>query len=85
MNPSLLVMKFGGTNMAGSAAIRHSASLAARSLEGGVKVIVVVSAMAGVTNQLLSLADAAQVAVGEYQHHTDGDGGDGPAADLPVR
>ena len=41
-------------------AIRHSASLAARSIKQGVHVVVVVSAMAGVTNQLLSLADAAQ-------------------------
>ena len=60
MQPTLLVMKFGGTNMGDSAAIRHSASLATRSLREGVKVVVVVSAMAGVTNQLLKLADAAQ-------------------------
>jgi|UPI0003FBC6D8 aspartate kinase len=57
---SLLVMKFGGTNMGDAAAIRHSASLAARSVDEGVKVIVVVSAMAGVTNQLLKIADDAQ-------------------------
>lgn len=60
MNYDLLVMKFGGTNMQDSRAIRHSASLAARSIRVGVKVVVVVSAMAGVTNQLLKLADAAQ-------------------------
>lgn len=60
MSYSLLVMKFGGTNMQDSAAIRHSASLAVRSLREGVKVVVVVSAMAGVTNALLSIADAAQ-------------------------
>lgn len=60
MNYSLLVMKFGGTNMQDSHAIRHSASLVARSLKEGIKVVVVVSAMAGVTNQLLKLADAAQ-------------------------
>ena len=57
---SLLVMKFGGTNMQDAQAIRHSASLAGRSLQEGVKVVVVVSAMAGVTNGLLQLADAAQ-------------------------
>ncbi|SEJ61413.1 aspartate kinase [Deinococcus reticulitermitis] len=56
----LLVMKFGGTNMQDAAAIRHSASLAGRSLKEGVQVVVVVSAMAGVTNGLLHLADAAQ-------------------------
>lgn len=60
MSYSLLVMKFGGTNMQDSAAIRHSASLAARSIKEGIRVVVVVSAMAGVTNQLLKLADAAQ-------------------------
>lgn len=56
----LLVMKFGGTNMQDAHAIRHSASLAGRSIQEGVKVVVVVSAMAGVTNGLLHLADAAQ-------------------------
>lgn len=60
MSYQLLVMKFGGTNMQDSTAIRHSASLAARSIQGGVKVVVVVSAMARVTDQLLKLADAAQ-------------------------
>lgn len=53
-------MKFGGTNMQDAQAIRHSASLAARSIAQGTQVVVVVSAMAGVTNQLLRLADAAQ-------------------------
>lgn len=60
MSYSLLVMKYGGTNMGDAGAIRHSASLAARSIKEGIKVVVVVSAMAGVTNQLLKLADAAQ-------------------------
>lgn len=57
---SLLVMKFGGTNMQDARAVRHSASLAARSIREGVRVVVVVSAMAGVTNGLLKLAEAAQ-------------------------
>ncbi|RTR28704.1 aspartate kinase [Deinococcus radiophilus] len=60
MSHSLLVMKFGGTNMQDAAAIRHSASLSARSIHQGVKVVVVVSAMAGVTNALLTIADAAE-------------------------
>lgn len=60
MGYSLLVMKFGGTNMGDANAIRHSASLAGRSIKEGIKVVVVVSAMAGITNGLLSLADAAQ-------------------------
>lgn len=56
----LLVMKFGGTNMGDSKAIRHSASLAGRSLKQGHSVVVVVSAMSGVTNQLLGIAEAAE-------------------------
>ena len=58
--PDLLVMKFGGTNMGDAAAIRHSASLASRSLKQGARVVVVVSAMAGVTNGLLGIAEAAE-------------------------
>ena len=58
--PRLLVMKFGGTLMGSSQAIRHSAGLVARSTTQGVKVVAVVSAMTGVTNQLLKLADAAE-------------------------
>ena len=53
-------MKFGGTLMGSSAAIRHSASLVGRSTAQGVNVVVVVSAMTGVTNQLLKLAEAAE-------------------------
>ena len=60
MSYSLLVMKFGGTNMQDAAAIRHSASLAARWITQGVRVVVVVSAMAGGTKSLLSIADAAE-------------------------
>lgn len=60
MSDALLVMKFGGTNMQDAAAIRHSASLAKRSIQQNDKVIVVVSAMAGITNQLLALMEAAE-------------------------
>lgn len=53
-----LVMKFGGTSMAGAEKISHSASLAlAQSKEH--RVVAVVSAMDGVTEELLELADAA--------------------------
>ncbi|WP_407539250.1 aspartate kinase [Deinococcus radiomollis] len=58
--PRLLVMKFGGTLMGSSRAIRHSASLVKRSTVLGTLVVVVVSAMTGVTNGLLKLADAAE-------------------------
>ncbi len=58
--PRLLVMKFGGSLMGSAKAIEHSASLVRRSTEVGGRVVVVVSAMSGVTNQLLKLADAAE-------------------------
>jgi aspartate kinase len=53
-----IVMKFGGTSMAGAEKIRNSASLAlAQAKEHAV--VCVVSAMDGVTEQMLDLADAA--------------------------
>ena len=67
--PRLLVMKFGGTLMGDSAAVRHSASLVARSTAQGTRVVVVVSAMTGVTNGLLRLADAAEA--GDIAHAND--------------
>ncbi len=51
-----LVMKFGGTSVAGVARIRHVASLVKREVERGHEVAVVVSAMSGETNKLISLA-----------------------------
>ena len=41
----MIVMKFGGTLMGSSDAIRHSASLVASSVNAGTKVVVVPSAM----------------------------------------
>lgn len=58
--PQLLVMKFGGSNMGTPAAIRHSASLVARSVKRGQRAVVVVSAMSGVTNQLIATAESAE-------------------------
>ncbi|MGH7133170.1 MAG: aspartate kinase, partial [Phycisphaerales bacterium] len=53
-----LVMKFGGTSMAGADKIRHSASLALEQAKTH-HAVAVVSAMDGVTEELLELADAA--------------------------
>jgi aspartate kinase len=61
LNPTLrqasfmarIVMKFGGTSMAGIARIRHVASLVKREVESGNQVAVVVSAMAGETDRLI--------------------------------
>ena len=51
---SRLVMKFGGTSVANIERIRMSRAVGARSTRGN-KVAVVVSAMAGKTNELVGL------------------------------
>ncbi|MDP8994999.1 MAG: aspartate kinase, partial [Pseudomonadota bacterium] len=48
-----IVMKFGGTSMAGIERIRHVAELVKREAEAGNQVAVVVSAMAGETDRLI--------------------------------
>ncbi|HEV2865501.1 MAG TPA: aspartate kinase [Allosphingosinicella sp.] len=50
-----IVMKFGGTSMAGIERIRHVAALVSREAEAGHQVAVVVSAMAGETDRLIQL------------------------------
>jgi aspartate kinase len=50
-----IVMKFGGTSMAGIERIRHVASLVKREAEAGHQIAVVVSAMAGETDRLVQL------------------------------
>ncbi len=49
----LLVMKFGGTSVADLARIRNAAAKVKREVERGYDVIVIVSAMAGKTNELV--------------------------------
>ncbi len=56
----LIVMKFGGTLMGSVEAIKHSASLVATSVKAGTRVVVVPSAMSGVTDQLLKIAATAE-------------------------
>ncbi|MCK5658314.1 MAG: aspartate kinase [Alphaproteobacteria bacterium] len=51
---SLLVLKFGGTSVADIPAIENVADKVAAEVKGGHKVSVVVSAMAGVTDQLVA-------------------------------
>jgi len=48
-----LVLKFGGTSVADVARIKHAAAKVAREVAAGHQVVVVVSAMAGVTNALV--------------------------------
>jgi aspartate kinase len=50
-----IVMKFGGTSMAGIERIRHVSNLVKREAERGNQVAVVVSAMAGETDRLVQL------------------------------
>ena len=50
-----IVMKFGGTSMAGIERIRHVAGLVTREAQAGNEVLVVVSAMAGETDRLVQL------------------------------
>ncbi|MFL6732355.1 MAG: aspartate kinase [Sphingomicrobium sp.] len=54
-----IVMKFGGTSMAGIERIRHVASLVKREADRGNDVAVVVSAMAGETDRLVQLCKEA--------------------------
>ena len=50
-----IVMKFGGTSMAGIERIRHVAERVSREAQAGNEVLVVVSAMAGETDRLVQL------------------------------
>ncbi len=53
-----IVMKFGGTSIADLERIRNVAARIKRAVEGGDEVAVVVSAMAGITNQLVGWCQA---------------------------
>jgi aspartate kinase len=77
----LVVMKFGGTSVEDAAAIRRTADIVAGRIARGLQPVVVVSAMARVTDQLLNAATAAGrgdkasaiaagVAIRARHHHT---------------
>ncbi|MGF1562963.1 MAG: aspartate kinase [Geminicoccaceae bacterium] len=55
---AILVQKFGGTSVADLERIRHVAGTVKRAVDEGYKVAVVVSAMAGKTNELVGWVDA---------------------------
>jgi len=55
-----IVMKFGGTSVATGENIRHVANIVADSTKQGYRVVVVVSALAGITNQLIEEAEQAK-------------------------
>jgi aspartate kinase len=54
-----VVMKFGGTSLADPSAIRQVTRIVAETAGGGAPLVVVVSAMSGVTNDLLGLCELA--------------------------
>ena len=54
---ALIVVKFGGTSVADTQRITSAAEKVAREVERGNQVVVVVSAMSGVTNQLVGYCD----------------------------
>lgn len=53
----LLVLKFGGTSLATLKHINHAADIVASAIHEGNKVVVIVSAMSGETDRLISLAN----------------------------
>jgi len=57
--PTRLVMKFGGTSMGDLERIRRAARIVAAEANAGHKIAVVVSAMAGKTNELVAWTDGA--------------------------
>jgi aspartate kinase len=57
--PQLVIMKFGGTSVEDAAAMRRTAAIVRGRRERGLEPVVVVSAMAKVTDQLLAAAAAA--------------------------
>jgi len=65
-----LVLKFGGTSMAGPERIARSAAIVAGEAQAGRRVAVVVSAMAGETDRLLGLAEALGGGLGEIETDT---------------
>jgi aspartate kinase len=55
-----LVMKFGGTSVADATAMRQVSRIVASAAQRGDRIVVVVSAMSGVTDALLAASDAAR-------------------------
>ncbi len=55
----LLVMKFGGTSVGSAERVAQAADLVCASASGGAQVVVVTSAMSGITNQLVQAAEGA--------------------------
>jgi aspartate kinase len=63
----LITIKFGGTSVGDGARIRNAAELVAREVQRGNRMVVVTSAMSGVTNKLVALLDELKTAAAEDQ------------------
>ena len=70
-HPEIVVMKFGGTSVEDAAAILCTASIVEGRVRKGLKPVVVVSAMAKVTDQLLACAAAALAGRGDRDAATE--------------
>jgi aspartate kinase len=66
-HPEIVVMKFGGTSVEDAAAILRTASIVEGRIAKGLRPVVVVSAMAKVTDQLLACAAAALAGRGDRE------------------
>ncbi|MDR1551073.1 MAG: aspartate kinase [Holosporaceae bacterium] len=65
---AIVVQKFGGTSVATIDKIKHVAEIVARSRSKGDKIIVVVSAMAGVTNKFVAYARSLNTDEGDPEY-----------------
>src|ERR1700758_3645373 len=66
-HPEIVVMKFGGTSVEDAAAILRTASIVEGRVAKGLRPVVIVSAMAKVTDQLLACAAAALAGRGDRE------------------
>ncbi|MGB9152776.1 MAG: aspartate kinase, partial [Alphaproteobacteria bacterium] len=67
---SLIVMKFGGTSVGDIDRIKNAAAKVAAEIQRGHKVAVVVSAMSGVTDQLIGYCRAISPRYDRREHDT---------------
>lgn len=66
----LIVMKFGGTSVGSAPALQHVINIVAKARAEGHQVVVVVSAMSGVTNLLLDAAHQAEAGNETFAHQS---------------
>src|ERR1700748_1584447 len=66
-HPEIVVMKFGGTSVEDAAAMLRTAAIVEGRIAKGLRPVVVVSAMAKVTDQLLACAAAALAGRGDRE------------------